>query len=87
MIFQSRPEDVIYFYQIMQQGNQITEERVIIKASSNLYFPGVEMFRRALNEAIEDETDGRSSFLIVDLSNITEIDYTALKVSILLCSL
>lgn len=59
----------------------MTEERVIVKADTNLYFPGVEKFRQTLNEATDGETDGRSSCLLVDLSNVTEIDYTALKVS------
>jgi hypothetical protein len=45
-----------------------------------LYFPGVEKFRRALNEASEVDAEGRSPCLMVDISNLTEIDYSALKV-------
>ena len=52
-----------------------------MKANSNLHFPGVEKFRRALNEATEVNAEGRSPCLMVDLSNLTEIDYSALKVS------
>ena len=63
-----------------KQGNRITEERVIVKADTNLYFPGVEKFRQVLNEAIDGEAQGRSSCLLVDLSNVTEIDFSALKV-------
>lgn len=64
----------------MRQGNEVTEERVIVKADSNLYFPGVEKFRRSLNEATEVDAEGRTPCLMVDLSNLTEIDYSALKV-------
>jgi solute carrier family 26 (sodium-independent sulfate anion transporter), member 11 len=53
---------------------------VIVKADCNLYFPGVEKFRRALSEATELDAEGRSPCLMVDLSNLTEIDYSALKV-------
>jgi hypothetical protein len=45
-----------------------------------LYFPGVEKFHRALNEASEVDAEGRSPCLMVDLSNFMEIDYNALKV-------
>lgn len=58
----------------------MTEERVIVKADCNLYFPGVEKFRQALNEATEVDAEGRSPCLMVDLSSLTEIDYSALKV-------
>lgn len=64
----------------MIQGNNETEERVIIKADSSLYFPGVEKFRQVLSEATDEERGGRSSCLLIDLSNVREIDYTALKV-------
>jgi hypothetical protein len=40
----------------------------------------VEKFRHALNEATEVDAEGRSPCLMVDLSNLTEIDYSALKV-------
>lgn len=55
-------------------GNKKTAEKVIVKADTNLYFPGVEKFRQVLNEATDGET-----CVMVDLSHVTEIDYTALK--------
>lgn len=61
---------------IILQGKKNNEEKVIVKADSNLYFPGVEKFRQVLNEATDGET-----CVMVDLSHVTEIDYTALKVS------
>ncbi|XP_046449213.1 sodium-independent sulfate anion transporter-like [Daphnia pulex] len=67
-------------------GNEVTEERVIVKADSNLYFPGVEKFRRALNEASEVDAEGRSPCLMIDLSNLTEIDYSALKMLVSVAS-
>ncbi|XP_046632863.1 sodium-independent sulfate anion transporter-like isoform X2 [Daphnia pulicaria] len=67
-------------------GNEVTEERVIVKADSNLYFPGVEKFRRALNEASEVDAEGRSSCFMVYLSNLTEIDYSALKMLVSVAS-
>lgn len=54
---------------------------MIVKADANLYFPGVEKFRRALNKATEADTDGRVPCLMIDLSSLKEIDYSALKVS------
>ncbi len=51
-----------------------------MKADTNLHFPGVEKFRRALNEATEVDSEGRSPCLMVDLSSLTEVDYSALKV-------
>lgn len=58
----------------------ITGERVIIKVDTNLYFPGVEKFRQAINDALYGETKYQSPFLLVDLSSVKDIDYTALKV-------
>lgn len=59
---------------IRQPGSKKTEGRVVVKADTNLYFPGVEKFRQVLNEATDGET-----CVLVDLSHVTEIDYTALK--------
>jgi sodium-independent sulfate anion transporter 11 len=62
----------------LQQGSKKTGGRVVVKADTNLYFPGVEKFRQVLNEATDGET-----CVLVDLSHVTEIDYTALKVRLL----
>lgn len=70
----------IVIHGCVMKGNEVTEERVIVKADCNLYFPGVEKFRQALNEATEVDAEGRSPCLMVDLSSLTEIDYSALKV-------
>lgn len=53
---------------------------MIVRADANLYFPGVESFRDALNQATETESFGSSPSLIIDLTHVSEIDYTALKV-------
>jgi len=62
-------------------GNSLTEDRFIVKVDRNLYFPGVESFRKSLNKASERASNKESSCLIIDLENVTEMDYTALKVS------
>ncbi|XP_046646442.1 sodium-independent sulfate anion transporter-like, partial [Daphnia pulicaria] len=59
---------------IREPGSKKTEGRVVVKADTNLYFPGVEKFRQVLNKATDGET-----CVLVDLSHVTEIDYTALK--------
>lgn len=38
------------------------------------------MFRDALNEATEPDSVGRTPSLMIDLSQVSEVDYTALKV-------
>lgn len=63
------------------QGNPIIEERVIVKADCSLHFPGVEKFREVLNEAIGEEKGCHNSCILIDLSSVPQIDYTALKVS------
>ena len=77
--------DRLYFFSPIHsadyQENDVTEERVIVKADANLYFPGVEKFRRALNKATEADDEGRVPCLMIDLSSLKEIDYSALKVS------
>jgi len=60
-------------------GNSLTEDRFIVKVDRNLYFPGVESFRKSLNKASERASNKESSCLIIDLENVTEMDYTALK--------
>ena len=60
------------------QGKEATDEKIIVKVDSNLYFPGVERFRSALNKAAVGH---RSQHLIIDLSNLKAIDYSSLKVS------
>jgi sodium-independent sulfate anion transporter 11 len=65
----------IFFHKYFSQGSKKTEGRVVVKADTNLYFPGVEKFRQVLNKATDGET-----CVLVDLSHVTEIDYTALKV-------
>lgn len=65
---------------ILFQANEVTEERIVVKADTNLHFPGVEKFRQALNKASEVNDDGKPPCLMIDLSPVTEIDYTGLKV-------
>lgn len=60
-------------------GNALTEDRFILKVDRNLYFPGVETFRKSMNKASEKASNKESSCLIIDLENVTEMDYTALK--------
>ena len=62
------------------QGNEGSEDNVVVKADINLYFPGVEQFRKALNKATLINTEGRHPTLVIDLSNLTSIDYSSLKV-------
>lgn len=80
-------------YVSMKQSNEMTEERIIVKADRDIYYPGVESFREVLNLAQEDirpvklEEIGRNPCLIIDLSNVSEIDYTSLKVLYFFCFL
>jgi len=60
-------------------GNQLTEDRFVIKVDRNLYFPGVETFRKSINKAGEKASSKDSSSLVIDLENVSEMDYTALK--------
>lgn len=53
---------------------------MVVRADANLYFPGVEGFREALNQATETESFGNATSLMIDLTHVSEIDYTALKV-------
>lgn len=59
----------------------MTEERIVLVADRNLYFPGVEKFREALVAATAEESDDRNPCLLIDLAHVKEIDYTALKVN------
>lgn len=57
----------------------------MLKAEGNLSYLGVEQFRHALNLAEEDvqcseEGNTRCPCLIVDLSHVHEVDFTALRV-------
>lgn len=55
-------------------------ERIILRADRNLYFPSVERFRQALgkisSESIDDATP---KTIIIDMSRVSEIDHTSLK--------
>lgn len=72
----------------MEQGNDTTAERIIVKADGNIYYPGVESFRKVLSLAVEDirtvkladDQSYCSPYLLIDLSSVSEIDYTSLKV-------
>ena len=67
------------------QDNEITEERIIIKADSSLYFPGVETFRRTVNKVVLSSVPAKagapSASITIDLEHMADIDYTALKVT------
>lgn len=52
----------------------------MIQPDRNLYFPSVDRFREALRSAIESAEKSNSTILI-DLSLLTQIDYTSLKVT------
>lgn len=57
------------------------EEKCVVTADINMYFPGVEKFRAALKRVAARKKDAKNdSCLFIDLSNVREIDYTALKV-------
>ena len=67
------------------KDNEITEERIIIKADSSLYFPGVETFRRTVTKAVLSSVPAKagapSASITIDLEHMADIDYTALKVT------
>ena len=48
-------------------------------AEANLYYPGVERFRRVLTKVTQSASQG--SLVIIDLHKMNDIDYTALKVN------
>ncbi len=71
----------------MEQKNDTTGERIIVKSDGNIYYPGVESFRKVLSLALEDlqtikldDQPNCSPYIIIDLSGVSEIDYTSLKV-------
>ena len=47
----------------------------------DLHFPGVEAFRQSISRAMES-AKGPETVLVVDVKQVKEIDYTALKVGI-----
>ena len=63
------------------QANDVTEERIIIEMDGDLHFPGVEAFRQSISRAMES-AKGPETVLVVDVKQVKEIDYTALKVPI-----
>lgn len=60
-------------------ANAQTEERFVMKVDRNLYFPGVETFRKSMTNASSSACEKPPSCLVIDLENVTEMDYTALK--------
>lgn len=62
---------------ILQRGGI---ERVLIKLDRNLYFPSVERLREALSAHSIDEDSSIDYIILIDLSNVTQIDHTSLKV-------
>lgn len=56
------------------------EERVVLQADRNLYFPSVERFRNALAKvSIDVETKNR--VVVLDMGRVNQIDHTTLKVN------
>lgn len=55
-------------------------DRIVVKVDRNLYFPSVERLREALSAHSLDEDDSTNYLIIIDLSNVTQIDHTSLKV-------
>lgn len=56
------------------------EERVVLQADRNLYFPSVERFRNALTKvSIDVETKNR--VVVLDMGRVNQIDHTTLKVN------
>ncbi|XP_057371356.1 sodium-independent sulfate anion transporter-like isoform X2 [Daphnia carinata] len=54
------------------------EERVVLQADRNLYFPSVERFRNALTKvSIDVETKNR--VVVLDMGRVNQIDHTTLK--------
>ena len=53
------------------------EEHIVFRVDRNLYFPSVERFRQALSKV--NSTDSR--MIVIDMSRVTQVDYTSLKVS------
>ena len=47
----------------------------------DLHFPGVEAFRQSISRAMES-AKGPETVLVVDVKQVKEIDYTALKVGL-----
>lgn len=72
------PDIPLYFLK-QKQG---VGERIILRADRNLYFPSVERFRQELgkisSESIDDATP---KTIIIDMSHVSEIDHTSLKVN------
>ena len=69
------------YFSLNLQANDVTEERIIIEMDGDLHFPGVEAFRQSISRAMES-AKGPETVLVVDVKQVKEIDYTALKVRI-----
>lgn len=56
------------------------EERIVLQADRNLYFPAVERFRQALSRVSHGGGTDSSRMIVIDMSRVTQVDHTSLKV-------
>lgn len=59
------------------------EEQIVFRADRNFYFPSVERLRQAMNKVVSDgnRDSTYSRAIVIDLSRVSEIDHTSLKVN------
>ena len=70
-------------YIALQKGG---DEWIVVKTDRSLYFPAVERFRRTLTKISgTPEGDTSSRTIVLDMSRVSHIDHTSLRVNWIVC--